>query len=320
MRDRSPDRGLRDRSHRFLEEIQRVGEALPRRGAQYGRARHLAAPLLERHQASGEVAAVHGGDVTRQERLKVRRLVPVEQVPLIVSEALDALERAPYAHRQLARTDVAEVVRRERREEHHADVGGRRAVGSLFAWFLLVVVDGQPLIVRAHEHVEEAPRQAGQEPKLAPVVGSQLLLARPGRLTHPPRKLGRDEPEHQERAGHQESRRPRQRDERCGRHREDRGRDHLAPEQSARRPPAEPERGIRSRRPLKEMLARERHPDGHPDHGVDHDDRFVGEERDRQCAACEVQRTPPAVVQERREARYENHGERPEHPVERRSR
>ena len=190
-----------DRAHRLLEEIERVGEPLPRRGAEDGRARHLAAPLLERHEASREVAAVDRGDVARQERLEVLRLVPVEEVPLVVREALDALERAAHAQRQLARAEVAEVVRRERREEHHADVRRRRAVGRLLARLLLVVVDGEPLVVRAHEHVEEAPRPAGKQPQLAPLVAVAAARSRDLRgLAHPARNLGRDEPERQERA------------------------------------------------------------------------------------------------------------------------
>src|ERR1019366_492678 len=115
--------GLGDRSHGLLEEVERVGEAVPRRGAKDGRARDVPAPLLERHQASSEVPAVHGRDVPWKKWLKIRRLVPVEEVPLIVSESLDALERAPDAKRKLARTQVTEVVCRQRREEHHSDVG-----------------------------------------------------------------------------------------------------------------------------------------------------------------------------------------------------
>src|ERR1019366_4913895 len=103
-----------------------LGEAAPHAsegGSKDGRARDVPAPLLERHQASSEVPAVHGRDVPWKKWLKIRRLVPVEEVPLIVSESLDALERAPDAKRKLARTQVTEVVCRQRREEHHSDVG-----------------------------------------------------------------------------------------------------------------------------------------------------------------------------------------------------
>src|ERR1019366_8415898 len=123
--------GLDQREHLAIElggrlvaqEVERVGEAVPRRGAKDGRASNVPAPLLQRHQASSEVSAVHGRDVPWKKWLKIRRLVPVEEVPLIVSESLDALERAPDAKRKLARTQVAEVVCRQRREEHHSDVG-----------------------------------------------------------------------------------------------------------------------------------------------------------------------------------------------------
>ena len=47
----------------------------------------------------------------------------------------------------------------------------------LLARLLLVVVDREPLVVRADEHVEEAPRPAGEEPELAPLALPQRLLA-----------------------------------------------------------------------------------------------------------------------------------------------
>ena len=164
--------------HRLFQEIERVGEAVPRRGANDGRGRDLLAALLERQQTSGEVPAVDRRHVARQQRLEVLRVVPVEQVALVVRQARDAVERPAHAQRQLARAEVAEVVGRERREEHQTDVRRRRAVGRLLVRLLLVVVDRQPLIVGADERVEEAPGPAREQPQRPAVVRAQRLAAR----------------------------------------------------------------------------------------------------------------------------------------------
>ena len=193
-------------------ESARPSQAAARRT---GARRHLPAPLLERQQASGEVPAVHGGDVPRKERLEVLRLVPVEEVPLVVREALDAVERASHAQRQLARPEVAEVVRRERRQEHHADVGRRRAVRRLLARLFLVVVD-RAATGRSDPRTRR--RSATSGGRGAGACAARRAAAAPrgtsrARLTQ--RAIsGATSQSARSGAGHEESRRPRPRDER----------------------------------------------------------------------------------------------------------
>ncbi len=133
-------------------------------------------PLLEStrqgHERRHEVAAVHGRDVARPQRGERRRVVPVEQMPLVPLEPLAGVEGVRGAFDQLAGRDEAEVARGEGREQTHADVGGRRAAREVLAGRLLEVVGRQPVIVGTDEHLEVVPGLAGE--------AAQLRAAREG--------------------------------------------------------------------------------------------------------------------------------------------
>src|SRR6202041_2055512 len=100
----------------LVEEVDGIGETVPLRRAEDGRSRRGLAPLLEGQEATREVSAVYRRDVARQERLEVPRVVPVEQVPLVMSQARDALEGTAQSEGELTRAEVAQVVGRQRRQ------------------------------------------------------------------------------------------------------------------------------------------------------------------------------------------------------------
>ena len=117
------------------EEARRVGKpgehAAP---ASAGARRASAQALRQRDQRAGEVAAVDGRDVARVQRRQRRRVVPVEEVALGTARA----PRASSASRSSRSTsavgrEVAEIVRGQRREQAHADVGRRGAPRQLRA-------------------------------------------------------------------------------------------------------------------------------------------------------------------------------------------
>jgi hypothetical protein len=115
-------------------------------------------PGAQRHEVPGQVAAVHGRNVARRQRLERARVVPVEEVPLVALHRAHRREGIGGALDQLARRDVAEVVRREVRQQRKSHVGGRRAMRDGRDRMLLPVVRGKPVVLGADEGVEEGPR------------------------------------------------------------------------------------------------------------------------------------------------------------------
>ncbi len=75
-------------------------------------------------------------------------------------ELFDGVERGFIALDELSGADELEVVRCERREHAHADVGGRGPVRDEGIGRVLAVVRRQAMIVGADERVEVAPRLA----------------------------------------------------------------------------------------------------------------------------------------------------------------
>ena len=87
----------------------------------------LEQPLRERDQRAGEVAAVDGGDVARMQRRQRRRVVPVQEVPVVPLEPSSVVSVRSRRRRSVVGREVAEVVRGQRRQQAHADVGRRGA-------------------------------------------------------------------------------------------------------------------------------------------------------------------------------------------------
>jgi hypothetical protein len=136
------DRASPDRVHSFIEEFDRVAKPVPGLGAHDGGDGHVFAPLHQRKEATGEVSAVDCRNVAWKEWLQILRVVPIEEMPLVVSHARQAFECPLHAERQLAKPQVSEVVSRKRRYEHEADIRRRRTMGGLLARLFLVIVDG----------------------------------------------------------------------------------------------------------------------------------------------------------------------------------
>ncbi len=99
-----------DRFHSLLEEIDRVAKPIPGLGTHDGGDRHLFAPFLQRQEATGEVSAVDRRYVARKEWLQLLGVVPVEDMPLVVSHARQAVKHPSHAERQLARPQISEVI------------------------------------------------------------------------------------------------------------------------------------------------------------------------------------------------------------------
>ena len=113
--------------------------------------------LRERDQRGGEVAAVDRRDVARVERRQRRRVVPVEEVTFMPLEAFERRQRAIETSNQRRGRHVAEIVRGQRRQQRHADVGRRGAPGQPRLVTFLIVVRRQPRVRFRDECLVVAP-------------------------------------------------------------------------------------------------------------------------------------------------------------------
>ena len=133
-------RSTRDGGQRIGEHTRRVLAAGEPAFVVLGAAGQLAEPCREGHQGAREVAAVDGRDVARRKRRERGGVVPVEQVSLVPFHRLGGCEGLLKTLHECCGAEVAEVVRGQRREQPHADIGRRGAMGDARLRGLLNVV------------------------------------------------------------------------------------------------------------------------------------------------------------------------------------
>ena len=187
----------------------------------------FAEPGAERQQVSREIAAVHAGDVEREEWLERARLIPVVEVAAMPFESLHRGESGLRAANQAAGGEIAEVAGGKIREQGQPDVGGRRAGGDDGVGRFLKVVRRQPVFFFGNEGFKVVPGLARNESKEGRLFVGQRRSGRFDGLADPPRNPRSGEPgaKNWQRQGqlvqvgeHEEDGRP-QRDERRDPHR-----------------------------------------------------------------------------------------------------
>ena len=119
----------RRRTFRFLEgssdlpqHAQRVGQPAQCARIQKGPLGQLIAARLESPETGEQIAAVHGGDVARMQRLKGLQVVPIKKMTFETLEPAHRFERAEIARHQVVDRDVAKIIRRHRRQHPEPDV------------------------------------------------------------------------------------------------------------------------------------------------------------------------------------------------------
>ncbi len=234
----------------------------------------------------------------------------------IVFEPIEALESAAQPEQQLPRAEIAEVIGRERGQQHHADVRRRGAVGGLFVGSRLVVVDGQPLVARAHECLEEEPRPSCQSTKHALVARAWSLGVVRRHQACPACDRGGEEPGDKNRRGDGQRRGADPGDDGARTDGEERRSEHPAPQA---RLPGGRARGVRRGRPLKQVLAREHHPRERAGHRVDDDGGLVPKKHKPQQRAFDVA-PAPLSLHDRRQDRREEREQSSKRPVQRSAR
>ena len=243
----------------------------------------------QRHEGAGQVSAVDGRDVARCERRERGRVVPVEQVPLVVLDRFDRVECTPDPRRQFRRAAIAEVVCGERREQPHADVGRRGAARDPHAGIELHVVRRPRMLGRGHVALEIAPRLAGDHPQLSGVMKAEFAPPRNRRPAQPPCDPRRRQPDECERQRH----RSRLARERCEHEQQEcrrRGpRPHLEREHARtlqRDQSGGARRGGGCGLPLQQPSLRDDHANHGEDDGVQHLVGVVGQQHDLQHDPC----------------------------------
>ena len=252
--------GLIPFHQRFRKQRKRVQVAFPQLPAEDLVVGHLRAPTRSDDQAGGQVAAVDGGDIARVERLQVKRVVPIQEVPAVALQVFKRFKGRRQPGGQAKLVDVAQIIGRQGGIEQQTDIGRRGAVGYNAQRVLLKMVGRQPVILRPNKAFEEGPRLAGYAAQVL-----RLILIQPGavvdhRAADPQHNLWGKGPKQQHR------RRPRQL---AGiHHHHPDGQEQRQQQRQAHPPPGnmsrvaliEQARGVRGGSPLQEMAAAEQEP------------------------------------------------------------
>jgi hypothetical protein len=124
--------------------------------------RQLAKGLRHRQQVAGEVAAVYGGDIGRQQHLQRARFIPVEQVALVLGQGFHRVQRGGQPSGHFGAGDPAEFARAGHGHQVQADVGGRGAVGQRGLGLHLQVVGRQVLVFGADARAQRSARSGAR--------------------------------------------------------------------------------------------------------------------------------------------------------------
>ena len=159
-------------------------------------------PLGERDKRRGEVAAVDGRDITRMQWRQGDGVVPIQEMPLVSLEALERQQRGVHPLDEILGRQIPEIVRGERRQQAHADVGRRRAASDFRrVAVLLVVVRRKPGIGFRDEGLEIAPGAAGRSAQDDSFTVAERADARADRHAEPIRDRRCDRPENEKGCG-----------------------------------------------------------------------------------------------------------------------
>ena len=109
-----------ERAGAAFELQQRVLDSSEPLGTEHGTVDRLSAGVCQGDQVPGEVAAVHGGDVSRLERSPLASFVPVVEVATEALQTFHRLESRFETVDEVHRAEPAEVAGGDRRQQIHA--------------------------------------------------------------------------------------------------------------------------------------------------------------------------------------------------------
>src|SRR6185437_4247565 len=119
----------------------------------------------ECQQVTGEVAAVHSGNIEGQQRLEGPSVVPIEEVSAVPFEALHGLEGLLRAPQEPANRQISKVARCQVGQYRQSHVSGRSAGGHHRNGFFLEIIDGKPVFLFRDEGFKKTPGLARRLPQ-----------------------------------------------------------------------------------------------------------------------------------------------------------
>src|SRR5512135_1582281 len=93
-----------------VQETQGIEQSLPVLPVPDRLVRQGSTTLPERPKSRHQITVVYRGDVTRSERLKTSRVVPVNEVAFIGLELIHAFQSLPQTCGQIQETYVAQII------------------------------------------------------------------------------------------------------------------------------------------------------------------------------------------------------------------
>ena len=119
---------------------------------------------------TGEVAAVHGGNVPRFECRPRLRVVPVEQMPPVLLERLSGLEGGLEQIQRIEQSQPTEVMCGDGGDQRQPNVRRRGPMRDDGLWDFLEIVRRQKVILDHQEALEVMPGAAGDQPQRDPII------------------------------------------------------------------------------------------------------------------------------------------------------
>src|SRR5438270_9391323 len=95
---------------------------------------------------SSQITAIYRGDVSRIQRTKISRVVPIVEMATEALEAAHRCERCFQALDCLGRPRPSEVAGADRGEKIEAEIGRRGPVGDYGPWAFLEIVRRQHVV------------------------------------------------------------------------------------------------------------------------------------------------------------------------------
>ena len=134
-----------------------------------------AAGSADCQQVPGQISAVYCGHISRLKHLQGLSLVPVKQVPFMFGHFVYGVKGGLQPRNHVPSADPAKLARAGHRQQIHADVGRRCAVGQRGLGVYLQVVWRQKIVCRGDAIFKKAPGVAGYAREVSALIGTKAL-------------------------------------------------------------------------------------------------------------------------------------------------
>src|SRR5271157_2560365 len=147
----------------FAQKFEIVAYAGERAFFEGGSLNNLAATAGQSKQVPGEVPTVYGRDVRWLQWSQIAGVVPVVEMASNQFQLAHCAERRLQPVKGIQGSQVAKVVRGQRRQQIQPDIGWRGAVCDDRPGVLLEIIGGQGVVRRGDECLKEAPGSASDQ-------------------------------------------------------------------------------------------------------------------------------------------------------------